>query len=69
MGVGICWNCSRPTVSVPIGKGLKLILRGTKPESARCKANWFDAGTIEVYDRKRLFAITGQLFDGCPAKC
>jgi hypothetical protein len=43
-------------------------MRGTKPESARCKANWFDAGTIEVYDRKRLFAITGQLFEGCPAE-
>ena len=52
----------------PSGRGLKLIMRGKKPESARCKANWFDAGTIEVYDQKRLFAITGQLFDGCPAE-
>lgn len=52
----------------PSGRGLKLIMRGTKPESARCKANWFDAGSIEVYDRKRLFAITGQLFDGCPSE-
>ena len=52
----------------PSGRGLKLIMRGKKPESARCKANWFDAGVIEVYDQKRLFAITGQLFDGCPAE-
>ncbi len=28
----------------PSGKGLKLIMRGTKPESARCKANWVRCG-------------------------
>lgn len=48
----------------PSGRGLKMILRGSKPPFARCKANWRGQGTIEVYDEKRLFALTGQRLEG-----
>lgn len=46
----------------PSGHGLKLIAKGTKPDFARCKAKWFDFGTIEIYDQKRVFALTGRQF-------
>lgn len=46
----------------PSGRGLKLIAKGTKPDFARCKAAWFDHGTIEIYGQKRLFAVTGRQF-------
>ncbi len=48
----------------PSGRGLKLIVRGKKPAYARCKAAWSGGGTIEIYDQRRLFAITGQRFAG-----
>ena len=50
----------------PSSRGLKLILRGTKPSFARCKTEWFGQGTIEVYDQKRVFAITGRRFGEMP---
>jgi hypothetical protein len=46
----------------PSGRGLKLIVHGKKPAYARCKAAWNGGGTIEIYDQRRLFAITGQRF-------
>lgn len=46
----------------PSGRGLKLIVRGKKPAYSRCKAAWNGGGTIEIYDQRRLFAITGQRF-------
>jgi len=48
----------------PSGRGLKLIVRGKKPAYARCKTTWNGGGTIEIYDQRRLFAITGQRFAG-----
>lgn len=48
----------------PSGRGLKLIVRGKKPAYARCKAVWNGSETIEIYDQRRLFAITGQRFAG-----
>jgi len=48
----------------PSGRGLKLIVCGKKPAYARCKAPWNGGGTIEIYDQRRLFAITGQRFAG-----
>lgn len=52
----------------PSGRGLKLIVRGKKPAHARCKAAWNGGGTIEIYDQRRLFAITGQRFAGTNPK-
>lgn len=46
----------------PSGQGLKLIAKGKKPDFARCKTKWFDFGTVEIYDQKRVFALTGRRF-------
>lgn len=46
----------------PSGKGVKIILRATKPgEKCKRAGEWAEgvAGQIEIYDRERYFTITG----------
>lgn len=53
----------------PSGRGVKLILRGTKPEWANCRADGFGPdglGKVEVYDHARCFCITGQRLPDSP---
>ena len=48
----------------PSGHGVKLYFRGRKPESARAEVRGFGPnaeGKIEIYDRRRFFAVTGQV--------
>jgi len=52
----------------PSGRGVKLVFRGRKPPNARCKADWFGQGEVEIYDSGRFFCITGQRFPGTPAE-
>lgn len=52
----------------PSGGGVKLILRGTKPEWAKCKtANVEGFERAEVYNHERFFTITGRPLEGTPA--
>jgi hypothetical protein len=53
----------------PSGRGVKLILRGQKPQNAECIVSGMGPnqdGQIEVYDRARCFVITGQRIDSSP---
>jgi hypothetical protein len=47
----------------PSGRGLKLFVEAKKPEFARCKAQ-VDGHDIEIYDRNRMFCVTGIRFEG-----
>lgn len=47
----------------PSGRGVKLLLRGRKPPSARCAKRGQGpdgTGAVEVFDRARFFTITGE---------
>jgi len=53
----------------PSGTGLKLFLRGRKPDYARCAAKDIDpagVGELELYDKARYFTVTGDLWPGSP---
>lgn len=55
----------------PSGRGLKIIIRGTKPDFAQCSAKDVDPegkGEVEVYDHSRYFTLTGRLWPGCPTE-
>ncbi|HEU5087616.1 MAG TPA: hypothetical protein VFT99_09230, partial [Roseiflexaceae bacterium] len=58
------WLAQLPTyVEIsPSGRGVKGIVCGKLPGSG------VNAGSVEVYDQGRYFAITGQRFDGAPAE-
>jgi len=43
----------------PSGTGIKLWVKATKPDWARCKN-----GNLEVYDTKRFFTVTGRVIEG-----
>ncbi len=47
----------------PSGTGIKILTRARKPESSRCLAK-LDDGSIECYDSKRFWTITGDLYAG-----
>jgi len=50
----------------PGGHGLKLFMRGQKPGS-RCKKSGVEgADAIEMYSEKRMFTVTGNLYNGAP---
>jgi YHS domain-containing protein len=64
------WLRSYSEVS-PSGRGVKLILRAKKRQYAPCvKRGMADDGTgaIEIYDRGRFFAITGQVLEHSPVE-
>jgi primase-polymerase (primpol)-like protein len=51
----------------PSGTGVKMIIRGAKPDGARCKSKAIDGfKETEVYDRARYFTITGQRWASTP---
>jgi hypothetical protein len=47
----------------PSGTGIKILTRGRKPAGSRC-THKFDDGQIEVYDNRRFWTITGDLYNG-----
>lgn len=47
----------------PSGTGIKILTRGRKPAGSRC-THKFEEGRIEVYDGKRFWTITGDLYNG-----
>jgi hypothetical protein len=47
----------------PSGTGIKILTRGRKPSGSRCLHKLED-GQIEVYDSKRFWTITGDLYNG-----
>ncbi|RIK57259.1 MAG: hypothetical protein DCC63_14860 [Nitrospira sp.] len=49
----------------PSGRGVKIIIKGTKP-GGRCQSKE-DGRSIEVYDRKRFFTITGNRLQSASA--
>lgn len=51
----------------PSGTGLKLFGRGIKPGS-KCHAHLPDGVRIEIYDRRRFVALTGDHLPGTPAE-
>ena len=52
----------------PSETGLKVFLRGRKPDHAGCKVGNLDGGgELEMYDRNRYFTITGNRWPGSPA--
>jgi hypothetical protein len=54
----------------PSGEGVKLFLRGKKPEWAGCIVKGFGPkaiGKVEVYERGRCFAVTGRKLGFLPA--
>ncbi len=53
----------------PSKNGVKLIIRGKKPDGARCKVTKIKGfGAIEIYDKERFFTITGDRLPGTPAE-
>jgi len=55
----------------PSGRGLKIFLRGRKPDYAKCAARDIDPdgiGRLELYDKARYFTVTGDLWPGSPAE-
>ena len=51
----------------PSGNGVKMIVRGRKPEGARCKSKAIEGfKETEVYDAKRFFTLTGRRLPGTP---
>jgi hypothetical protein len=51
----------------PSGTGVKIFLRGRKPDFADCSAKDIDPdgyGELELYDHARYFAVTGDLWPG-----
>ncbi len=54
----------------PSGCGIKVFLRGRKPDFAACEVRGFGPdgkGGIEAYDRARYFTLTGRALSGTPA--
>jgi putative DNA primase/helicase len=49
----------------PSRTGIKLFIRGQKKPEWKCKRN-YESGKVEIYDRKRFFAVTGQRFGNAP---
>ena len=52
----------------PSGRGVKLIMQGRKPDDARSRIKGFGADgskSLEVYDKARFFAMTGQTLPDC----
>jgi hypothetical protein len=55
------------TETSPSGTGLKIYLRGRKPDFAQCSKKDIDPdgyGELELYDHARYFAVTGDLWPG-----
>jgi hypothetical protein len=55
------------STSSPSGTGLKIFLRGRKPDYARCAARDIDpdgCGELELYDHARYFTVTGNAWPG-----
>ncbi len=50
----------------PSGSGIKLFLRGEKPEG-RCRRD-MPGGHVEMYGKERYFSVTGRRYDGAPAE-
>lgn len=51
----------------PSGTGVKVFLRGCKPEGSRCrKLDVFGCKEIEIYEHARFFAVTGAHVEGTP---
>jgi NrS-1 polymerase HBD domain len=51
----------------PSGNGVKMIVRGRKPQGARCKSKTIEGfKETEVYDAKRFFTLTGRRLPGTP---
>jgi hypothetical protein len=49
----------------PSGTGAKVVVKGQKPGD-RCSTK-YETGKVEIYDRGRFFALTGQRLEGTPA--
>lgn len=47
----------------PSGTGIKILTRARKPAGARSQHK-FEGGSIEVYDNRRFWTITGDLYNG-----
>ena len=55
----------------PSGTGLKIFLSGRKPDFARCSAKDIDPdgfGELELYDKARYFAVTGDRWVSSPTE-
>jgi len=51
----------------PSGKGVKIFIRGKKPQGAGCRSNNVGGmDHIEIYDAGRFFTVTGQRLEGSP---
>lgn len=51
----------------PSGNGVKIFIKGTKPQWAKCKSRKIEHyKETEVYDRDRYFTVTGQHLSGTP---
>jgi hypothetical protein len=65
----VAWLGTYTEVS-PSGRGVKLLLRGRKPQNARSAKRGLGpdgAGAVEIYDRARFFCITGRRLPEAPA--
>jgi hypothetical protein len=51
----------------PSGTGVHILLRGALPDGVKHKAALPDGGTVEVYDGKRFFTLSGKRVPGAPA--
>jgi putative DNA primase/helicase len=52
----------------PSGTGVKLFLKGRKPEFAKASASdVMGCGQVEIFDQKRYFTVTGLHLEGTPA--
>jgi primase-polymerase (primpol)-like protein len=50
----------------PSGQGIKLFLRGEKPEG-KCRRD-LPGGHVELYGKERYFTVTGERYNGAPAE-
>lgn len=53
------------TETSPSGTGVKIWVKAKKPSNYRSRTKWED-GEVEMYDRGRYFAVTGQHWPGTP---
>ncbi len=47
----------------PSGNGFKMICKGKKPKGSRCRKNYEQGGSVEVYSHSRFWCITGTDFN------
>lgn len=53
----------------PSGTGVKVFIKGKKPEWAKCQSTAIEGiGKIEIYEAARYFTLTGRRLEGFPAE-